>query len=87
MSASNCLTVIVTDHEVWITSFFPFTTLLGMADLEHRIPRDRITNVDRDWRRIRLDFVTPVGTSRRLTLRLWNAIGFTEALDPDDDER
>ena len=35
--ASNCLKLIVTDKEIWTTSFFPFTAIIDMFGLENRI--------------------------------------------------
>jgi hypothetical protein len=43
--ARNCLHVTVTDTEVWIRTFFPFSALAQQFDLEHRIPRASIVGV------------------------------------------
>src|SRR5688572_2791074 len=40
--ARNCLHVTVTDTEVQIRLFFPFSLLAQQFDLEHRIPRASI---------------------------------------------
>ncbi len=41
--ARNCLRVTVTDDEVWVRMFFPFS-LIKEADLEYRIARECITS-------------------------------------------
>jgi len=46
--AHNCLRIVVTREEVWVTTYFPFTAFVGFYDLEHRIRRDAITDVQRN---------------------------------------
>ena len=43
--ASNCLRLIVTRDLLWITSWFPFSLLGPIYDLEHVIPLRRINSV------------------------------------------
>ena len=43
--ARNCLRLIVTDTELWIRPFFPFSALAGVFDLNHRIPLEKITSI------------------------------------------
>jgi hypothetical protein len=39
---SRCLRITVTDEEVWMRTFFPFTAFALDFDLEHRIPKSAI---------------------------------------------
>jgi hypothetical protein len=82
--ASRCLSVTVTDGEVWIRPFFPFY-LITEADLEHRIARNSIACVrlvsSTFGRAVQLDFRPVDGKSRRLSLGLRNPDGFLAALN------
>lgn len=40
--ASNCLKIVVTDKEIWTTSFFPFTAIIDMFGLENRILKENV---------------------------------------------
>lgn len=40
--SNNCLKIVVTTNEVWITSWFPFNLFIGLLGLEHRIPQETI---------------------------------------------
>jgi len=44
--ANNCLKIIITNEELWITSWFPFSLLIEKFDLEHRIKKDQITDIE-----------------------------------------
>jgi len=53
--AQNCLKIIVTNDELWVTSWFPFLLLVDKIDLEHRIPKTSILKVDEKkkfWRTV-----------------------------------
>ncbi len=80
--ASNCLSVILTDSELWITTFFPFTAFAGFYDLEHRISNQALTNVTQKGRSITIDFDMPDGDRRRIVLYLRRASEFMAALPP-----
>lgn len=43
--ARNCLKLIVTPDELWVTTFFPFTLFAEFYDLEHRILKRSIVSV------------------------------------------
>jgi len=43
--AANCLKLVVTDTELWVCSFFPFSLMCDEMDLEHRIPKDAISQI------------------------------------------
>ncbi len=42
--ARNCLRLVVTSKELWITPVFPFSALAAPFDLDHRITLDRISS-------------------------------------------
>ena len=78
--ASNCLTVIVTNTHVAITTFFPFTAFAGFYDLEHLIPISDITDIEPKGRNTKIEFKVGDGTNRKLSLRLRNTPSFVQAL-------
>jgi len=44
-NCSNCLVLIVTEDELWTTAWFPFTTMIELCGLEHRIRKEDIVRV------------------------------------------
>jgi hypothetical protein len=78
--AANCLIVVVTDDEVWVTTFFPFTAFVWFGGLEQRIPRDAITGLTANRKRIDLEFTASDNSTCRLSLRLRRAGEFMAAL-------
>ena len=84
--ASNCLTVVLTDTELWITTFFPFTVFAGFYDLEHRIPLQSLREVSQDGKAVTIDFVLPDGERRRIVLRLRRALEFMAVLPAQADQ-
>ncbi len=80
--ASNCLSVILTDSELWITTFFPFTAFAGYYDLEHRVSTQSLTQVLQNRKSVTIEFSMPDGAQRRIVLRLRSAPEFMAALPP-----
>ncbi len=80
----NCLRVTVTDSEVWIRPFFPFSLLAEDLDLEHRIPFSSIlaAELSGSWlrRSVILDFQLADRSHRRMRLRLRSANAFLAAI-------
>jgi hypothetical protein len=85
--AKNCLKLVVTVNELWITSWFPFNIMSETCDLEHRIPKDRIKKISvlkSHWSSVFLiDFLTDTGLERRVKIIPKNGKKFIHALDPD----
>jgi|GEM_PF-870904 len=79
--ASNCLTVIVNQSHVAITTFFPFTAFAGIYDLEHLIPISNITGLFPKGKFIEVEFKKNDGTRCKLFLRLRNDADFIQALE------
>lgn len=79
--ASNCLTVIVTNTHVAITTFFPFTALAGFYDLEHLIPVSDITDIEPKGKVTEIEFKVGDRINRKLSLRLTDTTGFMRALE------
>ncbi len=44
--AQNCLRILLTPKELWITPIFPFSALGGVFDLDHRIKRSDILSIE-----------------------------------------
>jgi len=80
--ASNCLSVVLTDSELWVTAFFPFTAFAGFYDLEHRIPKQSLTHVSQRGRSVTIDFNMPNEDRRRIVLCMRRAPEFMAALPP-----
>ena len=82
--ARNCLRVTVTDSEVWIRPFFPFSLLAGAFDLQHRIPRSSISAAELSssslLRSVLLDFRLADGSQRRVQLHFRDPNAFLAAL-------
>ena len=83
--AKQCLCVTVTDTEVWIRTFFPFSVFAQRCDLEHRIPKACIMGLRSKQsafgRTITLDYHDERGQSHTLTLMLKRPDDFLRALD------
>ena len=80
--ASNCLTVVLSDSELWVTTFLPFTAFAGFYDLEHRIQLESLTTVSQQGKSVTIDFDMPDGDRRRIVLRLRRAKEFMAVLPP-----
>ena len=79
--ANNCLTVIVTQSKLAVTTFFPFTALAETYDLEHLVPITDITALTSKGKVIVVEYQRMDGTRRRLSLRLRDPAGFIRALE------
>lgn len=44
--AQNCLRLVITKDELWITPLFPFSALAGVFDLDHRILLEKIIAIE-----------------------------------------
>ncbi|PHR95250.1 MAG: hypothetical protein COA78_30495 [Blastopirellula sp.] len=79
--ASNCLRVVVTDNELWVTLHFPFNIMAKYSDLDHRINRDQITSVEQQGKLTLITFSLEDGKQRMLGLGLRNAEQFCSLLN------
>ena len=70
--AANCLKIIVTDEELWVVPFFPFSALAEYSDLEHRVRKEDITQVTERRlfivRSFLIDFLDQDGQGHRVEL-------------------
>jgi hypothetical protein len=86
--ANNCLKLVITKDELWITTWFPFTLVADMYDLEHRIPRNKIQSIKktkvlgRD--RLIIDFITSTGTPRKIGITPKALDRFLTTIDPHE---
>ena len=81
--ANNCLRVTVTEEELWITPHFPFNALAARIDLDHRVRREAITQVEPNGRIVQVTFALDDGTERMVGLRLRNVEQFCSILSKD----
>ena len=78
--ASNCLTIAVTQAELWVYTFFPFNVFAQQFDLEHKIPLGMIRSVKPDGRAVIIEYEKPDGSVSRLSLYLRRTPDFLRAL-------
>lgn len=81
--ANNALDVIVTDDELWLTSFALFGFMAAVAqrfDLLHRVPLERVEGVMRRKSVVRVRFYRESGEPCEVELRLKKPERFVEAL-------
>jgi hypothetical protein len=80
--AHNCLRLVVTKDWLWVTSWFPFSLITTFYDLEHVIPRNRISAIEAESnsRIIRLTYTDQSGSTHSLKLIPKDATGFMRAL-------
>ena len=82
--ASGVLRLVVTKDLLWVTAWFPFSLIAPFYDMEHVIPRGRITNIERKQgsksREIRLTYADDKGKSHSLKLIPKDPEGFLQAL-------
>lgn len=78
--ASNCLTILVADSHLAVTTFFPFTAFAAIYDLEHLIPLSDLTDVTVKRSTVEVEFENAEGGRRRITLRLRNRAQFLKVL-------
>ena len=78
--AQNCLSVTLTDSELQVTTFFPFTAFAGSYDLEHRVSLQSLTNATQNGKSVTIDFDMPDGDRRRIVLHRRRASDFMTAL-------
>ena len=83
--SSNCLTVIVTRSRFAVTSFFPFTALSGIYDLEHLVPLSEIAGIVPQGKVTEVEFPRSDRTCCRLSLRLRDTAGFLSAVQNHTD--
>jgi len=76
--ASNTLTVIVTGSDLAITSFFP--AFVGILDLEHVIPRNKILKIEERGEIVDIEFLGQGGAPAKFTLRLRKMGEFLQAI-------
>jgi hypothetical protein len=78
--AQNALAVVLTDADLWITTFSFFRGIAGFYDLDHRIPISRITNVENRGKAIFVQFQKPDGDQCKIELRLRGTHDFLSCL-------
>ena len=78
--ASRCLTILVNESTFAVTTFFPFTALAGIYDLEHIIPLERIKNIETRKGTTYIEFTKDDGSSAKISLRLKDRENFEKAI-------
>ena len=82
--ARNCLRLVVTRDLLWVTSWFPIKLVTPLYDLEHVIPRDRITAVRRSrgilMPSVVVTFRDEAGGENTLDLYPWRPAEFIHSL-------
>jgi hypothetical protein len=78
--ARNMLHVVLTDSELWVTTFAYFRGLTAKYDLDHRIPLADVTRVNERWRSVIIEFNHSDQTTGKIQLWLRDRKGFIEKL-------
>ena len=82
--ARFCLRLVVTDSVLLIAPIFPFSVLLDMYDLEHKIMKKRIVNISEGkvmWRKsLTIDFTDDEGLSHTVQIEPNKSDKFLTAL-------
>lgn len=68
--AKNMLHVVLTDTELWVTTFAYFRGVAGFYDLDHRIPLAEVTHIEDRGKSVLITFNRGDYTSGTLQLRL-----------------
>jgi hypothetical protein len=79
--ARNALRVILTDSELWVTTFAFFRGIAAKYDLDHRIPLADIINVEEHGNSVLIQFNRSDQSSGKLQLRLRDKVGFLDKLN------
>jgi hypothetical protein len=80
------LILVVTDDEIWVRMVFPYAPVSASYDIENRIPRDSVTDLQKDGKWIYLAFTLSDHSTRRLRLRIRKVDQFIAALGRCQDE-
>ena len=82
--ARSCLRLFVTDRYLWVTSWPPFALLASLYDLEHIIPLERISFIERSrylwWGSLVVSFSDERGCTHTLRLFPRHSDQFLNAL-------
>lgn len=82
--AENCLRVVVTNSELLIAPIFPFSIFSDIYDLEHKIDKDKISNIEEGkilWRKsLIIDYVDDAGLTHRIQIEPKRVDEFRSAL-------
>jgi hypothetical protein len=86
--ASGCLRLVVTADLVWVTSWFPFSLLTPVYDLEHMISKDAIYSIGPvscfGRKGVHLEYLDGAGKIHALKLFPRHRDRFLQALAPAD---
>ena len=78
--AVSCLRVMVTKSHLATTTFFPFTIVIGVYDLEHLIPFSDITRLEMNGPMLAVWFIGRDGSHCKLSLFLSDSKRFLNAM-------
>jgi hypothetical protein len=80
----NCVRLVVTPNFLWVTTWFPFSLIAPLYDMEHVVPLSAITIVKKDkyWGMptLLITFTTDGGGSRTLRLMPKKPEAFAQSL-------
>jgi hypothetical protein len=82
--ATNCLKIVITNNELWTTSWLPFSLFIEKLDMEHRIRKDRILSIEKQKTLSGTSFIIHFETDNHSekTIQLYpkNPIAFSRAM-------
>lgn len=78
--ANRCLTIIVTESQLAVNTFFPFTFFSDKIDMEHVIPINKVTEYVSKGSIVEIDFIRADGTEGKISLYLKSPAEFMQAI-------
>ena len=79
--ARNALDIVVTDKELWIRSMLLLASFGQQYDLLHRIPVKDILSINRNRKKVTIDFNSGVGQQKQVVLKIKNTEKFLNAIN------
>jgi hypothetical protein len=78
--ASRAIEIVVTDKELWLTSFLLFAGITKQHDLLHKIPLNKIISTSEKEGKITLNFKSDKGESKQVVLITKDKLAFLDAI-------
>ncbi len=78
--ASRAIEIVVTDKELWLTSFLLFAGITKQHDLLHKIPLHRIIAVKENKNEITLNFKNEKGEAKQVVINTKDKAGFLKSI-------
>jgi hypothetical protein len=78
--ASRAIDIVVTDKELWLTSFLLFAGITKQHDILHKIPFNKIISASDEAGKITLNFKSDKGEAKQVVLITKDTLAFLNAI-------